>query len=215
MTTDPPRLDTGLRAHGDRGLGQRACSQGVDRGRVLRQRPGEIEGSLLVDLDRIEDDRGFFARIWDEAVFAEAGIPIVNVQTNISYSRRRGTIRGLHWQIEPHAETKLLRCTRGSVFDVAVDLRPASATYGRWQGVVVSSEERNLVLVPAGCAHGYQALEDDAEVSYQVSAPYVPGVERGIRWNDPGIGIEWPIGDGVIVSAKDAAWPDARLEVPR
>ena len=179
----------------------------------MRLRPGDLEGSFLVDLDRIEDDRGFFARIWDEAIFAEAGVPITNVQTNLSYNRRRGTIRGMHWQIAPHSETKLLRCTRGSVFDVAVDLRPASATFGHWQGVVVSSEERNLVFVPAGCAHGYQTLVDDTEVSYQVSVPYVPGAERGIRWDDPGIGIEWPIGDGVIVSAKDAAWPDARLEV--
>ena len=133
------------------------------------------------------------------------GIPIRNIQTNLSYNRRRGTIRGLHWQVEPYGESKLIRCTRGSVFDVAVDLRAGSSTYGRWQGVTPRPRRSaNLVFVPAGCAHGYQALEDDAEVSYQVSHAYVPGSERGIRWNDPAIGIEWPISDDVIVSEKDA-----------
>jgi dTDP-4-dehydrorhamnose 3,5-epimerase len=174
--------------------------------------PAEIDGSYRIEPRRIEDDRGFFARIWDEPAFAEQGIPIRNIQTNVSYNRRRGTIRGLHWQVEPYGESKLIRCTRGAVFDVAVDLRPGSPTYGRWQGVRLTAEERNLVFVPAGCAHGYQALEDDAEVSYQVSHAYTPGSERGIRWNDPALGIEWPITDGVIVSAKDAAWPDAALE---
>jgi dTDP-4-dehydrorhamnose 3,5-epimerase len=175
--------------------------------------PADLDGSYRIGLRRIEDDRGFFARIWDEPIFAERGIPIRNIQTNLSYNRRRGTIRGLHWQVEPYGESKLVRCTRGAVFDVAVDLRPASPTYGRWQGVRLTAEERNLVFVPAGCAHGYQALEDDSEVSYQVSYPYVPGSEQGIRWNDPAIGIDWPIKDDVIVSTKDAAWPDVELEV--
>jgi dTDP-4-dehydrorhamnose 3,5-epimerase len=177
--------------------------------------PAALHGSLLVEIEPIGDDRGFFARIWDEAVFAEAGIPVRNLQTNLSYNRRRGTVRGLHWQVEPYGESKFLRCTRGSVFDVAVDLRPDSPTYGRWQGYVISAAERNMVFVPAGCAHGYQALEDDAEVSYQVSHPYVPGSERGIRWDDPALGIDWPITDEVIVSPKDAAWPDVQLQVHR
>lgn len=166
-----------------------------------------IDGSWHAEIERIGDERGFFARIWDEADFAAVGAPVRNVQTNLSFNRHRGTIRGLHWQEEPYGETKFVRCTRGSVFDVAVDLRPGSPTYRRWQGVVLSAEERNLIFVPAGCAHGYQALEDDAEVTYQVSHAYVPGSEHGIRWNDPAIGVEWPISDGVIVSAKDAAWP--------
>ncbi len=174
--------------------------------------PADLDGSYQIALRRIEDGRGFFARIWDEPVFAEHGIPIRNIQTNISYNRRRGTIRGLHWQVEPYGESKLVRCTRGAVFDVAVDLRPGSPTYGRWQGVKLTAEERNLVFVPVGCAHGYQALEDDAEVSYQVSHAYVAGSERGIRWNDPALGIAWPIADDVVVSAKDAAWPDVELE---
>jgi dTDP-4-dehydrorhamnose 3,5-epimerase len=173
----------------------------------MRLRPATLDGSWHAEIDPIGDDRGFFARIWDEADFAAVGAAVRNVQTNLSYNRRKGTIRGLHWQVEPYGETKFVRCTRGSVFDVAVDLRPGSPTYRRWQGVVLSAEERNLVFVPAGCAHGYQALEDDAEVSYQVSHAYVPGSEHGIRWNDPAIGIEWPITEDVIVSAKDAAWP--------
>lgn len=176
-------------------------------------RPAEIDGSYQIELRLLEDDRGFFARVWDEPVFAEHGLPIRNIQTNLSYNRRRGTIRGLHWQVEPYGESKLIRCTRGAVYDVAVDLRPGSPTYGRWQGVRLTDEERNLVFIPAGCAHGYQALEDGAEVSYQVSHAYVPGSERGIRWNDPALGIEWPIQEGVIVSDKDGAWPDVNFEV--
>lgn len=167
---------------------------------------------MLIEPTRIGDDRGFFARIWDEAWSDELGLDARNVQTNLSYNQRRGTIRGLHYQIEPFGESKLLRCTRGAVFDVAVDLRPASPTYGRWQGHTIDATSRTLVFVPAGCAHGYQALEDDAEVQYQVSHAYVSGSERGIRWDDPSLAIAWPIMDAVIVSAKDSSWPDLRLE---
>jgi dTDP-4-dehydrorhamnose 3,5-epimerase len=180
----------------------------------MKAEPAGLDGSYLLSLTRIGDDRGFFARAWDEAWAAELGLDgLRNVQTNLSYNRRRGTVRGLHWQVEPYGESKLLRCTRGAVYDVAVDVRPGSPTYGRWQGHVISAEARNLVFVPAGCAHGYQALEDDAEVSYQVSHPYVPGSERGMRWDDPALGIEWPTKEGVIVSDKDQAWPDAELEL--
>ncbi len=179
----------------------------------MKLRPAGLDGSFLLDLTRIGDDRGFFARIWDDAWAADLGVDLRNVQTNISYNRYRGTVRGLHWQPDPYGESKLLRCTRGSVFDVAVDLRPGSPTYGQSQGHVIDAESRSLVFVPAGCAHGYQALEDHAEVSYQVSHPYVPGAERGIRWDDPSLGIEWPITEDVIVSDKDRAWPDLALEV--
>lgn len=177
----------------------------------MNPEPAGIEGSFLITPERIGDDRGFFARIWDESWVGALGVDIRNVQTNMSHSRRRGTIRGLHWQVAPHAESKLLRCTRGAVFDVAVDVRPGSPTLGRWQGHVIDADTRKLVFVPAGCAHGYQALEDGAEVSYQVSAAFVPGAERGIRWDDPAFGIAWPITDGVILSAKDRAWPDIDL----
>ena len=178
----------------------------------MKLTPAGLDGSFLIDLTRIEDDRGFFARLWDEAWAAELGVEIRNVQTNLSTNRHRGTIRGLHWQVAPYGESKLLRCTRGSVFDVAVDLRRGSPTYGRWQGHVLDAEQRTMIFVPVGCAHGYQALEDGAEVSYQVSHPYVAGSEQGLRWNDSTLAIEWPIRDGVITSAKDAAWPDFTME---
>jgi dTDP-4-dehydrorhamnose 3,5-epimerase len=176
--------------------------------------PAGLEGSYLIDIVPIGDDRGIFARIWDETWSAQLGVDTRNVQTNLSTNRSRGTIRGLHWQEAPNGESKLLRCTRGAVFDVAVDLRPTSPTYGQWQGHVLDAEARRMVFVPVGCAHGYQALEDGTEVSYQVSHPYVPGSERGIRWDDPGLAIAWPITDGVIVSDKDAAWPDLQLVLP-
>jgi dTDP-4-dehydrorhamnose 3,5-epimerase len=174
----------------------------------MKLSPAGIHGSFLIDITRIGDERGFFARIWDEAWSAELGVETRNVQTNLSTNRHKGTIRGLHWQTSPHGESKLLRCTRGSVFDVAVDLRPESPSYRQWQGHVLDADAKTMVFVPVGCAHGYQALEDDAEVTYQVSHPYVPGSERGIRWDDPSLGIRWPISDEVIVSEKDASWPD-------
>lgn len=174
----------------------------------MKHEPAGLHGSLLVDITRIGDERGFFARIWDEAWADEFGLAAGNVQTNLSTNRQRGTIRGLHWQVPPYAEAKFLRCIRGAVFDVAVDLRPDSSTYRQWQGHALDADSRRAVLVPAGCAHGYQALEDDSEVIYQVSHAYVPGSERGIRWDDPALAIRWPIDQGVIVSDKDAAWPD-------
>ena len=181
----------------------------------MKAEPAGLAGSLLIRPTRIGDDRGFFARIWDDAWSDELGLDARNVQTNLSYNRHRGTIRGLHHQIEPFGESKLLRCTRGAVFDVAVDLRIESPTYGQWQGHIIDAESRDLVFVPAGCAHGYQALEDHTEVSYQVSHPYVPGAERGVRWDDPALGIAWPITDGITVSDKDRAWPDLTLELAR
>ncbi len=178
----------------------------------MKSQPAGIDGSLLIELTRIGDERGFFARIWDEAWGAELGMDVRNVQTNVSYSRHRGTIRGLHYQVRPHLESKLLRCTRGAVFDVAVDLRPDSATYGRWQGHVIDAEAHDIVFVPEGCAHGYQTLEDHSEVSYKVSHRYVPDAERGIRWDDPTLSIAWPITEGVTLSDKDRSWADLVLD---
>ena len=174
--------------------------------------PAGLAGSFLIDLKRIGDERGFFARSWDEGWSEQLGVDTRAVQVNLSTNRRRGTIRGLHWQAPPYGESKLLRCTRGAVFDVAVDLRPDSPTYRQWQGHRLDDEGRTMVFVPAGCAHGYQALEDDSEVSYQVSHAYVPGSELGIRWDDPTLQIAWPITEGVIVSEKDMAWPDLTPE---
>lgn len=169
--------------------------------------PLTIAGSWLIRPQPIEDARGLFARAFDEHAFRDRGLAIPMVQVNLSTNRRRGTIRGLHWQVEPYGEAKFLRCTRGVVYDVAVDLRVDSPSYLRWQGVRLSADDRAAVYVPAGCAHGYQALEDDSEVLYGVSHEYVPGAERGLRWDDPTLAIEWPIREGVIVSDKDAAWP--------
>lgn len=178
----------------------------------MKTTPAGLHGSFIIDISPIGDERGFFARIWDDAWSAILGTDIRNVQTNLSTSRQRGIVRGLHWQIPPYGESKLLRCTRGAVYDVAVDLRPASPTYRQWQGHIIDAASHRMVFVPAGCAHGYQALEADSEVSYQVSHPYVPGAERGIRWDDPALSIEWPIREDVIVSDKDAAWPDMTPE---
>jgi dTDP-4-dehydrorhamnose 3,5-epimerase len=129
-------------------------------------------------------------------------------QINMSRSRQSGMIRGLHWRPDPYPEAKFVRCIAGRIFDVCVDVRPASATFLRWVGVELSPENRLALSVPAGCAHAYQALEDNSEVLYTASAPFEPGVEIGARWNDPAFGIEWPITDSVIVSEKDMNWPD-------
>jgi len=169
----------------------------------------KIQGVLLIDLEKRQDERGYFARAWCSKEFSDQGLPNF-VQTNMSLCRARGTVRGLHWQAEPHGEAKFMRCIRGAIFDVAVDVRPGSPTFGKWVGVELSSENRRAVFIPEGCAHAYQALTDDAEVIYSASRAYAPGSERGVRWNDPAFNIEWPIAE-VIVSDKDRAWPDFKM----
>ena len=176
--------------------------------------PLAVSGSYRIAIRPIGDERGFFARAFDEDTFREHGLELPTVQMNLSGNVRRGTIRGLHWQEAPYGEAKFLRCIRGAVYDVAVDLRPESPTYRRWQGIRLTADDHDAVYVPAGCAHGYQALEDGSEVLYGVSHRYVPGVERGLRWDDPELGIEWPIRDDVVVSPKDAAWPALAEVVP-
>lgn len=170
-------------------------------------RPAQIEAAFVVTMEPRRDDRGWFARAWCEDEFRTAGISVRAVQTNVSFNEKAGTIRGLHWQVEPHGETKLLRCTRGAIFDVIADVRPGSPTFGHWEGHSLKQGDETLIFVPAGCAHGYQALEDASEVTYQVSHRYVPGAEAGIRWDDPHFAISWPIQEA-IVSEKDASWPD-------
>jgi len=181
----------------------------------MNLRPAGLHGSFLIDIARIADDRGYFARIWDDEWSEALGVEVRNVQTNLSTNLYRGTIRGPHWQEPPHGEAKLLRCTRGSVFDVAVDVRPDSPTYGQWQGHVIDAESKTMIFVPVGTAHGYQALEDGAEVSYQCSSAYTPSVEHGVRWDDPTVGIKWPVIEGAIVSDKDRSWPDVFPEAGR
>lgn len=168
----------------------------------------DIDGAFVLDLEPHEDERGFFARAFDLDAFARHGLVTEYVQANIGFSARRGVLRGLHYQVAPHAEAKLVRCTRGAIFDVVVDLRPESGTYRRWHGEELSADNRRAVYLPAGCAHGYLALADSSEVFYQASTAYMPSAERGVRWDDPAFGIRWPLAGAPSVSEKDASWPD-------
>ncbi len=165
-----------------------------------------LAGAFLIQLEQRRDDRGFFARAFCREEFRRHGLETVFVQANVGFSFRRGTLRGMHYQIAPHEEAKLIRCVRGKVYDVIVDLREGSPTYLGWTGVELSAESRNMFFIPAGCAHGYLSLTDHAEVFYQVSQPYAPESERGIRYDDPTIGIDWPEPVRVI-SEKDRNWP--------
>lgn len=168
--------------------------------------PTAIEGVVIVEPQPHADERGFFARTFCAREFGAAGLSPVVAQANVSFNHRAGTLRGLHYQRPPAQEAKLVRCTRGSVFDVAVDLRPGSPTYLRHVGVVLDADARNALYVPEGCAHGYLTLEDGCEVTYQVSEFYTPGVEAGLRWDDPTLGIDWPR-EVRVVSPKDAGLP--------
>ena len=165
-----------------------------------------LQGLMLVDLEFASDNRGFFARGWCKNEFSEQGLTAEISQVNISQNKVAGTLRGLHMQREPHAEAKLVRCSRGSIFDVAVDMRESSPTYLQWSGHELSADNRRALFVPEGFAHGYQTLSDDAEVFYLASEFYAPGAEAGFRFDDPRIGIEWPR-DVVVISDKDASWP--------
>jgi dTDP-4-dehydrorhamnose 3,5-epimerase len=167
----------------------------------------EIPGAFIVDIERRSDDRGFFGRAWCEEEFAAHGLATAFVQANIGFSACRGTLRGLHHQAAPHEEAKLVRCTRGAIYDVVADLRPDSPAYLQWVGVELTDENRRMMYVPAGCAHAYLTLANDTEVFYSVTAAYAPGAEIGIRYDDPALGIEWPIAPSTV-SEKDLAWDD-------
>jgi dTDP-4-dehydrorhamnose 3,5-epimerase len=169
---------------------------------ILQDMP--LPGVRIVEPERIADERGFFARTYDAA---ELG-PVVQMST--SFNARAGTLRGLHFQADPHAEDKLVRCTRGAIFDVAVDLRPGSPTRLRWIGVELGEDDGRALLVPKGYAHGFQTLRDATEVLYAMSTPFVPGAARGVRWDDPAIGIDWPAPPGGrrTMSERDATYPD-------
>jgi dTDP-4-dehydrorhamnose 3,5-epimerase len=166
------------------------------------------EGLIEIRPRRFADDRGFFSETWNEAVWREAGIATVFVQDNHSLSRARGTLRGLHFQSPPAAQAKLVRVTRGSAFDVAVDLRPGSPTYRQWAGVTLSAEEWNQLMIPEGFAHGFLTLEPDTEVQYKASAAYSPANDRAIRFDDPTLAIDWPLPvANLILSDRDRAAP--------
>jgi dTDP-4-dehydrorhamnose 3,5-epimerase len=166
----------------------------------------EIEGVWVVGIEPIEDERGFFARTWCAQEFEANGLHADFVQENVGYSVRAGTLRGLHYQREPHSEAKLVRCTSGSVWDVAVDLRPGSPTRHRWFGVELTAEARNMLYVPKGCAHGYLALTDGSEIRYLTSSFYAPEAAFGARFDDPAFAIDWPA-PVTVLSEQDRAWP--------
>jgi dTDP-4-dehydrorhamnose 3,5-epimerase len=166
-----------------------------------------IKGAYIVDLKRMEDQRGFFARALAEVEFAAQGLRSVFVQGNLGFSHRKGTLRGMHFQAAPHAEAKLVRCTMGAVYDVMIDLRPASATFKQWVGVELSADNRRMLYVPEDFAHGYLTLTDNAELFYHTSQFYAPQAASGVRHDDSTFGIEWPTSVAVI-SEQDRRWPD-------
>ncbi len=166
-----------------------------------------LDGVLFVELEPKLDERGFFARIWCENELGDYGLDAKIAQVSLSYNRRRGTLRGLHYRVAPHAESKIVRCIRGAMYDVAVDLRPESPSYLQWVGVELTSDNRKSIYIPEGCAHGFQTLEDDTEVLYLLSQHYAPDAERGLRWDDRAIGIAWPHVDTRIMSERDRNWP--------
>ena len=170
-------------------------------------RETELPGAFVVEGERAEDERGWFARIYDDAELEQTGIATRFAQGSIAFNKERGTLRGLHYQADPHAEAKLIRCIRGAVHDVIVDLRPASPTFKRWVAVELTAASGRMLYVPEGFAHGYLTLEDESETLYLISAPYAPEAARGARWDDPAFGIEWPH-EPRVMSEKDKGWPD-------
>ena len=166
-----------------------------------------IEGVFIVGLEPREDERGFFARVWCEREFAARGLRSRMVQASISYNRHRGTLRGLHYQIAPYEEAKIVSCVRGAIYDVVVDIRAGSPTYRRWFSVVLRATNRRMIYIAEGLAHGFQTLEDDTEVLYQMTQFYAPDAAAGIRWDDPALGVQWPPVEHRIISPNDLQWP--------
>ena len=174
----------------------------------MRFRPTKLEGAYVLELERSEDERGFFARTWCRDELAAHGLTTDVAQCSVSRNALAGTLRGLHFQTAPHEEVKLVRCTRGVIFDVIVDLRPGSRSHGDWYGLELDAERGNALYIPKGFAHGFQTLADDSEVFYMMSDPYVPEAARGVRWDDPAFGIDWPAAESRVISERDLAWPD-------
>jgi dTDP-4-dehydrorhamnose 3,5-epimerase len=167
----------------------------------------KLKGAFVIDLEKHQDERGFFARTFCRKELETHGLISDVAQANMSLSKARSTLRGMHYQKAPHEETKLVRCTRGALYDVIIDLRPESPTYKQWIGVELSADNYRMLFVPKNFAHGFITLAEDTEVTYMVSQYYAPGAELGIRWNDPQFAIQWPI-DLAVISEKDASWPD-------
>lgn len=170
----------------------------------------KLKGAYIIDIEKREDDRGFFARSWCKNEFQDHGLNPSLVQCNVSFNHKRGTLRGMHYQVLRYAEVKLLRCTRGAIYDVVIDLRPQSPTFSQWLAVDLTAENHRMLYVPEGFAHGFQALADGTEITYQVSQFYTPKAEQGVRYNDPAFAIRWPIA-APVVSKKDRKWPDYEM----
>lgn len=169
----------------------------------------ELNDVYLIDINKLQDERGFFARAFCMKEFEKKGIKFPVAQANISFNAAQYTLRGMHYQREPHAEAKLVRCMKGSIYDVIIDLRPNSSTCGKWMGVELNEQNYRMLYVPEGFAHGFITLEDNTEIAYQVSEFHTPGAEQGIRWDDPNFGIQWP-GEPKVISEKDRSWMDYR-----
>jgi dTDP-4-dehydrorhamnose 3,5-epimerase len=170
-----------------------------------------LPGVWVIELEQLADERGWFARTFDAEEFEELGLNPEVVQCNVSFNPRCGTLRGMHYQAEPHGESKLVLCVRGAIFDVALDLRPDSPTCRGWHGVELSAENRRAYYIPAGLAHGFQTLTDDCELLYLMGHRYVAEAGRGVRWDDPAFAIEWPQAHGErIISERDRSYPDLR-----
>lgn len=172
-------------------------------------RPTALPGVMTVTAAAHRDERGSFARTYDAAAFAAAGLPVAWPQCNTSCNARRGTLRGLHYQAAPRPDPKLVRCVRGRIFDVVVDLRRDSPAFRRWIGIELSYEHSDALFVPAGCAHGFLTLADDCELFYMMGELYVPDLARGVRWNDPAFAVAWPF-EPVTISDRDASYADFR-----
>jgi dTDP-4-dehydrorhamnose 3,5-epimerase len=174
-------------------------------------RETSVAGVFVIEIERMEDERGFFARTWCASEFAARGLNANVVQTSISFNLKRATLRGMHYQDVPYEEAKLVRALRGSIFDVAVDLRPQSQTYLQNVGVVLDAASRNMLYIPEGCAHGFETLEDRTEVEYHITESYAPEFARGVRWDDRAFRIAWPLAPAVV-SERDRNYPDFKKE---
>ncbi|MGB5814903.1 MAG: dTDP-4-dehydrorhamnose 3,5-epimerase [Thermoanaerobaculia bacterium] len=166
-----------------------------------------LAGAFVIDIEPHEDERGFFARTFCQEEFEAHGLDSTVVQSSVSFNRQRGTLRGMHFQAPPHEESKVVRCTAGAIYDVIVDLRPLSPTFVQWHAVTLSAENRTMFYIPGGFAHGFLTLEDNTEVLYQMSEFYYPDSARGVRWDDPAFGIEWPV-EPTAISDRDQSYPD-------
>lgn len=173
-------------------------------------RESRLKGAFIVEPEKFEDERGFFGRSFSQKEFSRQGISTPPVESNISFNRKTHTIRGLHFQSAPHAQAKLVRCTRGAIYDVMIDLRSGSPTRGQWEAAELTANNHVMLYVPEGFAHGFQTLEDDSEVFYEVWDSYVPGSAGGIRWDDPAFGIRWPETREIVLNERDRTWPDFR-----